>query len=74
MSWYRSARGLWCACFQAFQPDNGGGCPAYPCPENTELSRRFSGQLAAIGIDGLLEISSASLPLWHFDWIGEEGT
>lgn len=42
MSWHRDATGLWCPCFLAYQPDHGGGCPAHPCPENTELSARFA--------------------------------
>lgn len=33
MSWFRDSRGLYCACFLAYQPDTGGGCPAHPCPE-----------------------------------------
>lgn len=33
MSWFRDTNGLWCACFQAYQPDGGDGCPANPCPE-----------------------------------------
>lgn len=33
MSWHRDSRGLWCACFLAYQPDDGNGCPAYDCPE-----------------------------------------
>ena len=39
MSWHRDQCGLWCACFITYQPDNGTGCPAHPCPENTYLTR-----------------------------------
>ena len=46
MSWHRDRTGLWCPCFQAYQPDKGKGCPAYGCPENTQLSARFG----AVGI------------------------
>lgn len=41
MSWHRDAQGLWCPCFLSYQPDNGDGCPAHLCPENTELSVRL---------------------------------
>lgn len=47
MSWHRDRTGLWCPCFLAYQPDNGGGCPAYPCPENTALTERFGGRVVA---------------------------
>ena len=42
MSWHRDAHGLWCACFQTYQPDTGAGCPAHPCPENTHLTGLLS--------------------------------
>jgi hypothetical protein len=38
VSWHRDENGLWCPCFQAYQPDEGTGCPAYPCPENESLA------------------------------------
>ena len=38
MSWHRDTRGLWCPCFLCYQPDDGTGYPAYPCPENTTLT------------------------------------
>jgi hypothetical protein len=33
MTWHRNEHGLWCACFQTYQPDHDNGCPAHPCPQ-----------------------------------------